>query len=91
MGLGILAMKYLGADVADHGRDRDELDSDFLAWLEQQDQQLYSILSHTSRYRNVLHEEITHLRAGSAPGSARAHLAPWDRLRGEIKRLAETL
>jgi hypothetical protein len=84
-------MKFLGADATDYVRDRDELESDFLAWLEQQDKQLYAILSNTSRYRNVLHEEITHLRAGSAPGSARAHLAPGDRLRGEIKRLAETL
>ena len=84
-------MKYLGADVADHGRDRDELDSDFLAWLEQQDKQLYAILSNTSRYRNVLHDEIMQLRAGSAPGPARAQLATWDRLRWEIKRLAETL
>ena len=84
-------MRYLGADATDRRRGGDELDSDFLATLEQQDKQLYAILSNTSRYRNVLHEEITHLRAGSAPGSARAHLAPWDRLRGEIKRLAETL
>jgi len=84
-------MRYLGAEATDYVRHRDELDSDFLAWLEQQDKQLYAILSNTSRYRNVLHEEITHLRAGSAPRSARAHLAPWDRLRGEIKRLAETL
>jgi len=84
-------MRYLGAGAIDYVRDCDELDMDFLAWLEQQDKQLYAILSNTSRYRNVLHEEITHLRAGSAPGSARAHLAPWDRLRGEIKRLAETL
>jgi hypothetical protein len=84
-------MRYLGADATDCVHDRDELESDFLAWLEQQDKQLYAILSNTSRYRNVLHKEISHLRAGSAPGSARAHLAPWDRLRGEIKRLAETL
>jgi len=84
-------MRYAGADATNYVRDRDVLDSDFLAWLEQQDKQLYAILSHTSRYRNVLHEEITHLRPGSATRSARAHLAPWDRLRGEIKRLAETL
>ena len=84
-------MRSLGADSTDCRRGSDELDSDFLARLEQQDEKLYAILSNASRYRNVLHEEITHLRAGSAPGSARAHLAPWDRLRGEIKRLAETL
>ena len=84
-------MRYLGADATDRRRDDDEFDSDFLTKLEQQDQQLYAILSNTSRYRNVLHDEIMHLRAGSAPGSARAHLAPWDRLRWEIKRLAESL
>ena len=84
-------MRSLEADSTDYRRGSDELDSDFLARLEQQDEKLYAILSNARRYRNVLHEEITHLRAGSAPGSARAHLAPWDRLRGEIKRLAETL
>jgi hypothetical protein len=84
-------MRYLGADATDRRRDDDELDSEFLAKLEQQDQQLYAILSNTSRYRNVLHDEIMQLRAGSAPGPARAQLATWDRLRWEIKRLAETL
>jgi hypothetical protein len=85
-------MRQLGANPVDRGRRSiDELDSDLLAKLEQRDKQLYAILNSTCRYRNVLADEIKHLRAGSAPELARAQLALWDPLRREIKRLAQNL
>ena len=69
----------------------DELDVDLLATLEERQDRLYAILSTTTRYRNILSDEIKQLRAGRAPGMVRPLVAQWDHLRREIKRLAQEL
>ncbi len=69
----------------------DELDIHLLTNLEERHDRLYAILSKTTRYRNILDNEIKHLRAGSAPEVIRAFLAQWEPLRREIKRLAQDL
>jgi hypothetical protein len=73
-------------------RDRiDELDIHLLTTLEERQDRLYAILSKTTRYRNILGDEIKRLRAGSAPEMVRPLVAQWDHLRREIKRLAQEL
>jgi len=84
-------MKNGAVGTTTRRRSIDELDSDFLAGLEERDRRLYAILSKTIRYRNILDNEIKHLRAGSAPEVIRAFLAQWEPLRREIKRLAQDL
>jgi hypothetical protein len=84
-------MKRIAAGTTTHRGSIDELDSDLLGSLEERDKRLYAILSKTTRYRNVLGNEIKHLRAGSAPEVARVLLAQWEPLRREIKRLAQDL
>ncbi|PYM76108.1 MAG: hypothetical protein DME10_01915 [Candidatus Rokuibacteriota bacterium] len=84
-------MKPIAAEPTIRRSKIDELDSDFLAGLEERDRRLYAILSKTTRYRNILDNEIKHLRAGSAPEVIRAFLAQWEPLRREIKRLAQDL
>ena len=84
-------MRHISAAATTRRRRIDELDSDFLAGLEERGARLYAILSKTTRYRNILDDEIKHLRAGSAPEVIRAVLAQWEPLRREIKRLAQDL
>jgi len=84
-------MKPIAAEPTIRRSKIDELDSDFLAGLEERDRRLYAILSKTTRYRNILDNEIKHLRAGSAPEVIRAFLVQWEPLRREIKRLAQDL
>jgi hypothetical protein len=84
-------MKRLAAETTIRHRSIDELDSDLLTTLEARDKRLYAIVSEATRYRNVLGNEIKHLRAGSAPEVVRAHLAQWELLRREIKRFAQDL
>jgi hypothetical protein len=69
----------------------DELDIHLLTTLEERQDRLYAILSKTTRYRNILGDEIKRLRAGSAPEMIRPLVAQWDHLRREIKRLAQEL
>jgi len=84
-------MRNASAGTTTRRRSIDELDSDFLTGLEERDRRLYAILSKSTRYRNILDNEIKHLRAGSAPEVIRAILAQWEPLRREIKRLAQDL
>ena len=69
----------------------DELDTDLLTTLEELDKRLYAVLSRTTRYRNILGQEIRRLRSGSAPEVGRATLLQWEPLRREIIRLAHDL
>jgi hypothetical protein len=84
-------MKRVAAETTIGHRGIDELDSDLLTTLEERDKRLYAILSKTTRYRNVLGDEIKHLRSGSPPEVVRAHLAQWELLRREIKRIGQDL
>jgi hypothetical protein len=69
----------------------DELDIHLLTTLEERQDRLYAILSKTTRYRNILGDEIKQLRAGGAPEMIRPLVDQWDHLRREIKRLAQEL
>lgn len=85
------AMKHISSGITARRRSIDELDTDLLGILEERNRRLYTMLSKTTRYRNILGGEIKHLRAGSAPEMVRALLAQWEPLRREIKRLAQDL
>ncbi len=81
-------MKRISSGTTPRRRTIDELDTDLLTTLEELDKRLYAVLSKTTRYRNILGNEIKRLRSGSAPEVVRANLLQWEPLRREIIRLA---
>ena len=80
-------MRRTSSELATRRNKIDELDIHLLTTLEERQDRLYAILSKTTRYRNILGDEIKRLRAGSAPEMIRPLVAQWDHLRREIKRL----
>src|SRR2546430_11264712 len=58
------AMKPIAAEPTIRRSKIDELDSDFLAGLEERDRRLYAILSKTTRYRNILDNRSEERRVG---------------------------
>ncbi len=81
-------MRRISSGTTPRRRTIDELDTDLLTTLEELDKRLYAVLSKTTRYRNILGNEIKRLRSGSAPEVVRANLLQWEPLRREIIRLA---
>ncbi len=81
-------MKRISSGTTPRRRTIDELDTDLLTTLEELDKRLYAVLSKTTRYRNILGNELKRLRSGSAPEVVRANLLQWEPLRREIIRLA---
>ena len=84
-------MKQIASGPTTRRSKLDELDTHLLTDLEERQDRLYAILSRTTRYRNILGDELKKLRAGSAPEMTRPLVDQWDHLLREIKRLAQEL
>ena len=76
------------SDVATRPRAIDPLDLDLLESLEERDRHLYAIMSATTRYRAILHDELQLLRAGKHPELVRGAMGRWQEILREIQNLA---
>lgn len=83
-----LTSPRLASDASTHLRAVDPLDVDLLEALEERDRNLYAIMSASTRYRAILHEQLQLLRAGKHPEVVRSAVSRWHGILGEIKSLA---
>jgi hypothetical protein len=79
------------SDTATRRRAIDPLDIDLLEALEARDKSLYALVSATTRYRSILHEQVQLLRAGKDPEMVRDILRRWQGILRDIKRFAGDL